>query len=530
MPKSRAVDSELERWYHSNTTAVSWPLEGFVLFAARVTEAFVRRCQDEMEHWILRRSADMPSRECEEEEDSPLAKPLDLPSTIRRYLLKRLEEFSYGLLLQQGCTSIDYDYAIALILHPIRESLYALALRRGKIHNKMIPPGKLPPEVLCAVFEHLPFRDLVAATTVCSLWRERGRAAPRLWCNLELSAPTGRLPAGYAQQLISLSRALPLSLVVDHIRPRHVERDLHEPLKRNLSRLRRLELYLDDEDAECVKVLYDALRGSPAPLLETFVLKLPRDSESVLRLMHDFFQGTAPNLTDVVLPSYFPTEPWRWVHATTFHSVRKLTTRYARLSTPVARAIQYSNLPRIFPHLTELTLSSVNTGAQLPLLDADTSLRKLTLVMSSSAPDSALLELLDPPPYRRPAGHERDHEHVRVLTISCARTLPGAVLLAATRELPEWSHVAASAQVRRRMRLSVWCGAQRLRRFEFRRVDKDVVTLLRDDVRFGGAHVDRYWDSESGLGGCKEDAFGVPFVQALRARFSGLPVGIRPVV
>ncbi|KAF4590469.1 hypothetical protein EYR38_009770 [Pleurotus pulmonarius] len=64
-------------------------------------------------------------------------------------------------------------------------------------NNRCLPVSKLPPEVLCAIFEFIamtiednlePYSELLSATQVCRLWRQVALDSPRIWSFIYCSA------------------------------------------------------------------------------------------------------------------------------------------------------------------------------------------------------------------------------------------------------------------------------------------------------------------------------------------------------
>jgi hypothetical protein len=115
-------------------------------------------------------------------------------------------------LYQGHCSCINDQRPPTDTLAPVEDETEPTIWASRRRHNRLLPIARLPPEILCKVFEsyqaQFPPRDgleqLTELTKVCSQWRSTAHSCPSLWTNIDWNYPE------LAEKGVILSRSLPL--------------------------------------------------------------------------------------------------------------------------------------------------------------------------------------------------------------------------------------------------------------------------------------------------------------------------------
>ncbi|KZW04449.1 hypothetical protein EXIGLDRAFT_26020 [Exidia glandulosa HHB12029] len=178
----------------------------------------------------------------------------------------------------------------------------------------------VPSELVCAILEHLQFKDRLRATHTCRKWRTSASEYPSvLWSYI---VSRGRVPGALSGQL-SRSQGVPVSVLLTH--PTRFLLDAMLTIGEHLHHIRALIIDTPDDLAADEQALGPAdpylilhhLR-LPAPLLELLELTIevgedPSDSDdsgeprphSPDVIPSDIFGGHAPRLTHLALTGNF---------------------------------------------------------------------------------------------------------------------------------------------------------------------------------------------------------------------------------
>ena len=162
--------------------------------------------------------------------------------------------------------------------------------------------GRLPPEMLAAIFAHLSkqelgspgrgvsdfVQDLVSVTHVCRAWRQVATTSPELWTEITMTNPEA------VEAFLGRSGAVPLNVDLRLGHNSRIDGDILKAVIPHTYRFRQLSVFTRRGlvEIESMPLM------EPAPLLERLVIRHPLGNRTVL-----LFEDHAPRLRELVLYS-----------------------------------------------------------------------------------------------------------------------------------------------------------------------------------------------------------------------------------
>jgi hypothetical protein len=201
---------------------------------------------------------------------------------------------------QHHCSCIETHRSATDTVTPVEDETERAMWASRRQHNGLLPIARLPPEILCKVFEsyqaQFPPRDgleqLTELTKVCSQWRSIAHSCPSLWTNIDWNYPE------LAEKGVTLSRSLPLRVWCDAASYGSIDLDVAIDAVLDIwPRALMAHLHFYEED---ISELMSELASVSAPHLRDLRIDLPAYDYETLTISIPV-ADMAPNLACVLL-------------------------------------------------------------------------------------------------------------------------------------------------------------------------------------------------------------------------------------